>query len=229
MDVHCHGLACSKVHDALHRTGVVGVRTDRTEGTGWCWWGRHGVHHDTAICVNQGVVVHIAVSTVDIDTCVSSITVTVDGVSSEGEVLSTVHVDSIRQCVDGVVRNDSPFVTTWVERNCTVAGITAVEGVTCDDCRVCVTACVEPNICDFATIVERVVRDGDVIGSKHTVVVAVVGCTLEHDTDTTVVEGVTRDDAAVATRNLHADVCDLDSVIQRGVTLVVCNGRVGDR
>ena len=159
----------------------------------------------------------------------SSITVTVDGVSRKGEVLCTIHVDSIRQGVDGVVRNDCTFVTTWVERNCTVAGITAVEGVTSDDCRVCVTVCVEPNICDFATIVERVVCDGDVVCSKHTVVVAVVGCTLEHDTDTTVVEGVTRDDATVATRYLHADVRDFNRIVQRGVTLVVRNGRVGDR
>ena len=152
------------------------------------------------------------------------ITVSVDGVVRNLEIKSVHHVHTVCECVDGVVSDDCTFVVTWVERNCSIAGVTGVEGVTRDGCEICVTVGVCPDISDFSTIVERVVRDSDVVCSDHTVVVVVVCCSLEHHTDTTVVEGVTRNNATVATRNLHADIGHLNRVVQRCVTLVVGDG-----
>ena len=120
-------------------------------------------------------------------------------------------------------------MTSWVECNSTVAGVTCVEGVSRNGCAICVTTGVEPDVSDFATIVERVVRDGHVVSTDDTVVVVVVVGSIETNTNTTVVERVTANNAAFTATKAETDVLLLDSVVQGSVSFVVRNGRVSDR
>ena len=86
---------------------------------------------------------------------------------------------------------------------------------------------VEPNICNLATVVEHVVRDGHVVRTDFAAAVAVVvRRAVGHDTDTTVNEVVVVDDVAVATVHDDTNVTEVDGVVEFFVALVVDEGVV---